>query len=443
MTSARPFVAKEIRALLPAWIASALAVAAAVLSGPSSHDLGLIAYGFGSVALGAQSIGHEYTHRTLALLLSQPSSRRRLLLLKLAVLMAMLLLLAAFAWLTLLRPGEQTWVLASLLNGLCLAPLLTMVARTPMAGVVFSGAAPLWLLVISRYVSAGVLWGSLLTLSAAAAAGGWRMFMRLEAIDGRDQDMRLPRLLRGWTDAAGAPSADAARARQPVWLLVKKELHLQQMTFAVAAVSGLFWLVEFAFTKMVPGYEGIPRDVITVLYGALLALLIGSLASAEERQLGTLEWQVLMPMPMWQQWAVKVGTALGLAAVFSFALPIVLAADHVSINGGYAGVIVFLTTGSLYVSSLCRTAFRALIVSGALVVGLSFLASVAPAVVPPAWSLTPRAVLVALVLWSALALWFGLENHRSGGQSVGRVCRQLLWMAGCLAFGIAAVTAIA
>ena len=435
MTSARPLVAKEIRALLPVWVASVLAIGAAVLGAPRSHELGLIAYGFGSVALGAQSIGHEYTHRTLALLLSQPSSRRRLLLLKLAVLTAMLLMLAAFAWLTLLRPGERTWILASLLNALCLAPLLTMVARTPLAGIVFSGAAPLWLLVISRYVSAGVLWGSLLTLSAAAAGAGWRMFMRLEAIEGRDQDMRLPRLLRGWTGAIDAPSAAAAGARHPVWLLVKKELHLQHMTFAVAVVSGLFWIAEFAFTKIVPGYEGLPRHVITVLYGALLALLIGSLASAEERQLGTLEWQVLMPMPMWKQWAVKVGTALGLAALFSFALPVVLAEGHVSINALHGGVIVLLTTGSLYVSSLCRTALRALIVSGALVVGLSFLASVWP----PAWSFPPLAALVALVLWSALALWFGLENHRSGEHSARRVCGQLLWMAGCVGLGAGVV----
>jgi ABC-type transport system involved in multi-copper enzyme maturation permease subunit len=437
-----PFAAKEFRALVPVWIASAVAITAAVLSGPLNHKLGLIAYGFGSVTLGAQSIGHEYTGRTLTLLLSQPWSRRRLLLLKLAVLTVMLLTLAAFAWLTLLKPGDQAWVFLSLLNGLCLAPLLTMVARTAMAGVVFSGAAPLWLLVISRFVSAGVLWGSMLTLSAAAAVAGWRMFMRLEAIDGRDQDVRLPRLLRGWTDAIDAPPADAAGARHPVWLLVKKELHLQQMTFAVAGVSGLFWVAEFAFTKIVPGYKGLPRDVPTVVSGALLALLIGSLASAEERQLGTLEWQVLMPMPMWQQWAVKVGTALGLAALFSFALPVVLAAGHVSINAMYAGVIALLTTGSLYVSSLCRTTLRALIVSGALVVGLSFLASVAAAVVPPAWSVPPLAALVALVLWSALALWFGLENHRSGEHSARGVCWQLLWMAGGTGLGAAAFAVV-
>ncbi len=437
----RPFLVKEIRALLPAWIAAAIAIGGAVLNGPRSHELGLVAYGFGSVTLGAQSIGHEYTNRTLTLLLSQPSSRRRLLLMKLGVLVPMLLMLTAFAWLTLLKPGDLFWVAASVLNALCLAPLLTLVSRTPMAGVVFTGAAPFWMMVISRYVSAGVFWGSTLTIYAAAAAIGWQKFMRLEAIDGRDPDVRLPRLWRRTTSMVEAPP-DTARARHPVWLLVKKEIHLQQMTFAVGCVWLVIWVGESVATRMIPGFVGLPLPIVSVLFGALLALLIGSLASAEERQIGTLEWQVLLPMSMWKQWAVKVVTALGLAALFSFALPVVLAEGHVSINALYAGVIVLLTTGSLYVSSLCRTALRALIVSGALVVGLSFLASVATAVVPTAWSFTPLAALVALVLWSALALWFGLENHRSGEHSAGRVCGQLLWMAGSLALGVAVVTAL-
>jgi ABC-type transport system involved in multi-copper enzyme maturation permease subunit len=432
----RPFVANEIRALLPAWIASACAIGAAVLTDPRSHELGLIAYGFGSVALGAQSMGHEYTHRTLTLLLSQPWSRRRILLLKLAVLSAMLLTLAAFAWLTVLRPGERPWIAASFLNGLVFAPLLTMLCRTPMAGVVFTGAAPFWILVISRHVSAGVLWGSTLAVSVVAAVASWRLFMRLEAIDGRDADLQLPRMFRRETRAIGAASADRSRMGQPVWLLVRKELHLQQMTFAVAGVSGLFWITEFGFTKMVPGYVGIPFYVVSVLFGALMALLIGSLASAEERQIGTLEWQLLLPMAMWKQWAVKVGTTLGLAALLSFALPIVLAAGHVSVNG-YAGAIVLLTVGSLYVSSLCPSTLRALMVSGALVISLSISASRAAV----AWSFTPLAALVALVPWFALVLWFAFENHRSAERGARRVFRQVMWMAGGLALGVAVVTA--
>ena len=41
-------------------------------------DLGLFAYVVGSLAIGAQSIGQEYTYRTLPILLSQPADRRRL-----------------------------------------------------------------------------------------------------------------------------------------------------------------------------------------------------------------------------------------------------------------------------------------------------------------------------------------------------------------------------
>ena len=55
--------------------------------------MGLLGFAFGSVALGAQSFGHEYSHRTLGLLLSQPVDRRRLFFYKLAVLSVMLVTL--------------------------------------------------------------------------------------------------------------------------------------------------------------------------------------------------------------------------------------------------------------------------------------------------------------------------------------------------------------
>ena len=57
----------------------------------------MLAYVLGSVALGALSMGHEYTGRTLTLLLSLPAHRRRLYLVKLGVLIAMLVTLGALA----------------------------------------------------------------------------------------------------------------------------------------------------------------------------------------------------------------------------------------------------------------------------------------------------------------------------------------------------------
>jgi hypothetical protein len=437
MTAAalRPFVAKEIRALLPAWLASACAIGAAVLNGPRSHDLGLIAYGFASVILGAQSIGHEYTHRTLMLLLTQPRSRRQILLLKLAVLIPLLLALTAFAWLTLLQPGEWPWVFASLLNAICLAPLLTMASRNPLAAVVFTGAAPVWLLVLTRYVGGRTVWGSMFAVSVIAAVGSWRMFMRLEAIDGRGAEMRLPPIVRRWIAATFAASTERRRTRHPVWLLVNKEFHLQQMTFAVACVWLLIWTVESLLTLMVPGFKGLPLPLVSILFGALLALLIGSLAGAEERQLGTLEWQALLPMAAWRQWTVKVATAFGLAAVLALGLPILLAGGHVGVSAWHVGVIVFLTAGSLYVSSLCRTTLRALIVSGPLMLalGMVLLRLGSPWGLPNALIAVPTALIVVLMLW------FAFENHRLAGHSAARVMRQAMWIAGGLGVGAAVV----
>jgi hypothetical protein len=178
------------------------------------------------------------------------------------------------------------------------------------------------------------------------------------------------------------------------------------MTFAVAGVSGLCWIAESALTRIVPNFVGIPLPVVSILYGALLALLIGSLASAEERQIGTLEWQLLLPMATWKQWAVKVGTTLGLAGLFSFGCTVVLAAGHVSVNA--AGGIIILTTGSLYVSSLCRSGLRALIVSAPVMLALSLLSLYSAEVYG-----SPRALLaVPFAGVVAPMLWFALENHR-------------------------------
>jgi hypothetical protein len=130
--------------------------------------------------------------------------------------------LSIVAGITLLRPTEIQWAFAGVLCSVFLAPLLTMLCRNPLAGVVFIGAAPMWMSELSKVVSAGVLWGGTLGVSVAAGVASWRLFMRLEAIDGRDPDVRLPRMLRRETRAIVAASADAARTRHPVWLLVKK-----------------------------------------------------------------------------------------------------------------------------------------------------------------------------------------------------------------------------
>jgi hypothetical protein len=478
-------VTKEIRALLPTWLACAVVLAlVAVLDQPRAYVAGVLACGFGAIALGALSTGHEYTHRTLTLLLSQPSSRARIFLVKFGVLTGMLLMLGTLAFGVLSNPAElnaafadywklnwarSTVLFLPLLCGLCVAPLLTMLCRNPLAGVVFTTVVPASMWVVSKAFALTqygwiatdapdidgftrtVFWWGMVGFCMVAALFDWLVFMRLEAIDGRDPEMHRPRWLGGRATTLTAVAADDARQTRdghPLWLLAKKELRLQQMTIVIAALYTAGWVLVSALAYMVPGWDEPPLAAVSVLYGALLALLIGSLASAEERHFGTLEWQLLLPLASGTQWIVKAGVTLGMAMLLSFALPALLSVGDMRPNPVHAGVIILLTTGSLYVSSLCTSGLRALVLSVAIVFGVTVLVGflfsarvAAPDLFDGRWPWIFVTVLVTGVL--ALALRFALENHRSAKQGAKRVFQQVMWMAGALTLGATVLSVVA
>src|SRR5688572_11114234 len=87
---------KEFRALVPMWLAIVVAMVAAEY-GWSTRALSAPVYFIGAVALGAQAIGHEFSHRTLSMMLTHPISRTRILLVKLGVLAVLLAALAGTA----------------------------------------------------------------------------------------------------------------------------------------------------------------------------------------------------------------------------------------------------------------------------------------------------------------------------------------------------------
>lgn len=416
-------VAKEVRALLPGWVGClVLVVGAGELAGlhRAFQMWPLLACFMGSVALGALSVGHEYSHRTLAALLSQPSGRARLFLFKQSVLAPMLLIVAGVGWTN--RSGADDVAAAliaiSLLCGLCVAPWLTMLTRNPLAGTVFAIEIPglVWLgaqLLFATELKLPAFWSVMLGASATAWLLGWRTFMRLEAIEGRGARVLWP--------LGGTAEVLPPRDRHPVWLLVKKELCLQQLSFAVVAFYCASWLI-FLVTGFLERTGRISSgadlfDGMTILYSGMLALLIGALASAEERQLGTLEWQVLMPMATWKQWAVKAGTALGLAVLLAVGVPALLlftAGIGVRTNELYALGVVSMTVIGLYMSSVCSSGLRAFLLSIPVVSVLWFI--IVFLTRPPRWPspllLVPLAALVGLVLWLAL------ENHRSAERRV-------------------------
>ena len=408
--SAAAALHKEVRALLPTFVATIATVLLATATSPYFRvRLLLLAVSVGSIGLGALSVGHEYAGRTLTLLLAQPVSRARHFATKAGVLLPFVLAVAAAVYFALPRdPQGQVFVnrgseLRAMLAlaplcAICLAPLLSMLCRSALAGIVFTLAiAGLFLLagdVIGTAIhgfrnpgaveafKVALVWRSLPVVCAAGAVATWLTFTKLQAIEGHSE-VALP----AWLRRAGAGALPARRVPNVWAALVRKELHLQQLTFVVVALyllaSGALWALRI----YAPEFPRIPTDALSMLYCGSLVVLIGAVASAEERQLGTLAAELLQPLAAWQQWAVKVATALTLALVLGIALPLVvnlLAADQsestrfvLRYAHRFIPPLLLLGGFALYVSSLCSSGIRAAIVSMPVIVSAAVYAMAA------------------------------------------------------------------
>jgi hypothetical protein len=482
-------VNKEFRAIAPAWVACLAMLVAADLMEPEWSLTSRIAFGLlGPAALGAFSMGHEYSGGTLSLLLSQPRRRERMLLVKLGVLASMLLTLSGVQLALGVRPPhEQTLVLAlPLLCGLFIAPWFTMLCRNSLAGIVFTLATPA-VVTVAGAIAAGVraaadpamaagaanvktavLWWGMFAVSAVAAVSSWRLFIRLEAIDGRGQAFRLR------SPGAGIPPTTTIRhsaTRSPLWLLMKKELRLQQLSFAVGVLYAFGWLVIWSGRSAVPYLSTSLLFALTALNGLAAPVLAGSVASAEERQLRTIEWHALLPMSARMQWAIKVGVTVGVACMLGLALPMGLATVTGSqeiregvrpfLTAGAGFTVILLSVMSLYVSSLCTSSLQALLWSVAVALGLMtfanswFLEGIRLGTgsrFNPFWSLrwwdwawdSGGRLFILLMLMSALAvllyagavgllLRYAHANHQSAERGSRRLGRQVLSLAMFLA----------
>lgn len=367
---------KELRALVWPFAATLLLVASFSLFGGDLEPLAIPAYYFGIVTLGALSVGHEYTYRTLPMVLAQPVSRVRLLRAKLIVLVPMLLIVLVLGAVTLpLEDEDSAIVLAWMpaVAALCLAPWLTMLCRNVIAGAVFSAGLPGGVWAVCELIALAVYgdtregdafrfalyWVAAAAVCAIGAIMGLRTFLTLEAVDGRDRPLQLPRWLRR------PPTAHAPAARQSAaWMLLKKELHLQRMTLVVAGL----YVCLFAVIRFVS--DSTTRDardvftIVSVFYAAMLAVLAGALSSAEERHLGTHDWQLMLPYSSSRQWMIKVAVALTLALLLAVGLPTLFASEFVASAGvGFLGWTLFITSCAIYVSSRSASGIQALLLS--------------------------------------------------------------------------------
>jgi len=292
------------------------------------------------------------------------------------------------------------------------------------------------------------VWYALVVLSAGSALGLWRAFGRLQSLDGGDDAIDLT--------PGTVSTSHALRRQNPIWLLIKKELRLQQLSFTVAA---LFVVI---FTSLSIQRADVPASLIPILYAWILAVLIGATASAEERHLRTLDAQLLLPMPASRQWLIKIGAVIALSLVLAILLPAGLAAalttSHITRSilqmlffSKFVLVLLGTTVVSLYVSTLCSSGIWALMIS------VPTALAAAAAVVPlgdqlqhylyslggrPDWRLIERLTLLLTLALFGIVLRLAFVNHRSADRSAARTVSQIAIAAGSvgLAAAILAVT---
>lgn len=444
----RASLSKEVRGQLLLWAACIAALTGALLRpGGLLMSAAVVAYVVGPLAIGAQTVGQEYGYRTMPMLLAQPIDRRRVYALKFLVAAAMMLSVAALASQVFVQemaaPGmwqRLSVQILPVLGGLLVAPWLTMETRNATAGVLFTASlasitylgalagVSFWFDVGERQAQSMILGPWVASLIAFSVVAGWlgaRRFTHLEVMDGTPGAIAFPRWSSGRTE----------RTHRPLRALLAKELHLQQLTFVLVAIFTPMSLLLVALQRAIPSWSDAPIPAIVLMYCVCLAIVIGALASADERQYGTLEWQLLQPSPAWRQWTVKVVVAFGLALLFGVALPALLlrfAPGHSPRLQDFAIDVLLLTACSLYVSSLATSGVRAMVLvlpagflSAAFIETVERILRWNRLVSSPVISSPQAREAVALLL----LLMFGFFNHRAIDRSATRIGVQVVVLA--------------
>jgi hypothetical protein len=378
-----PLLRKELRLILPAWLlALALAVLPAWLFWPAGQGnipqppgaLIFVPFSLGVFLLGITPFGGELSLGTFSALLAQPVPRRHLWLAK-TVLVAVALIIVfvalcisnqlrvdavlgtmkSTAWQhSFRRPGQPdkfflnlitetrqaalhaTWLIGSLSILAAFAGGLwtTLLFRQTSAAFWSTVLVPLALGLLTAKLLSGfsdgiVAVGLLLVLGLYAVAGviwAWRFFARVQDMQWTGGVVSLP----SWAGVAARPAEGVTtQSRKPLRALLRNELQLQYINLLIAGGLLVLHVGILLFRKINSDYlaahvswamicESLP------LLWLAVPLLVGSVAVAEERKLGTLESLLSLSTTRRFQFLVKLAVALALGVFFGAVLPITL-----------------------------------------------------------------------------------------------------------------------
>jgi hypothetical protein len=474
---------KELRVILPV----ILGCAASLLLSPAlpyeiRNSIIHLLYPLTCSAVFAFAFGHDYLHRTLTTALAQPIERRRIFWMRMALCITALLPLATvhfvtYCWSFIFNFGGSFFAWPSLwnvfilvfepiLNAICLAPCLTILSRSILFGTIISMTAPFALAVLVRVITLrlgfqdGVpLFFIAITASSVLLITGafltWRKFMTQEAIETDvaigANPRRRSRKVESQAQAENIESSP--RQYSPVWQLIKKEFMLQRLPIGISILA----------TAVVLLVSKDHAALLSLFYPATIIVLVGSIASADERRLGLIPSQVTHPISFRVQWLTKIAVSYMTAMLCGVALPCLAlisktdelknltASDLLTLSPLILGGPLLILSVTIYVSSISDNAIRAMLASlfviiiSTMAVGAAYnayaqqlwLQMADPAMVAVVES-EARAAYYAVELqfqtrsfvlstfgFIPLALYFAMENHRYLERNGGRLFRQV------------------
>jgi ABC-type transport system involved in multi-copper enzyme maturation permease subunit len=409
-------ILKEARTLLWPWCAVIIAGVLPLVQpsqwipwpswapGPSSAEpIGFIGFFLGIPLLAVLSLGNEFQHRTLSLLLTQPVDRMEIWGEKLSVTVVAVLsaaLVFFFGWRSALQldPQASAFLGACIIATIASATFWTLVARSTLGGIVLNWMVGYfvclfaWLYLPDRIRETGDFSSpaarsvvSIATIFLLCYAGamlwlGRRKLVRFQVTGGMAGDDLLmagpsvmPEALAGWF---------RCRPTGAVLNLIRKELRLLRPLWLITLLAVLYLTGLTAF-RLLPGQSGhgperqsLAPSVIALMAPVLsllglIVILAGSLSLGEERTSGTHSWHMTLPVSARRQWLTKLLMALFAAPVCAVLLPALVLIAGGSIFGspfmfvdvkampGLLLVVLLLSFASFWCASAVNGTVRA------------------------------------------------------------------------------------
>jgi ABC-type transport system involved in multi-copper enzyme maturation permease subunit len=461
---------KELRLLRDPFCLAVFLSAALAWLLRGSDTVGIVNFVFAGCAclLAASAFGSELDSRTMLSWLAQPVSRRKLWFEKMRILAVALILAAAAAMLSLkflYRGGDHVnfHELIRILGpeiviAFCSASLMPLISRNLIGGAALMVLMPLALPGGFFFICWGAAqfsshpdvpflqnlfqqhprWAIGLPAAIYCATVYWlgyRVFLNFQVIDSHSQEVKLPE---SWEAALGRPLKKLLPGyTNPVSSLIRKELQVQRVVYLIAFVAfAIFVLGTIAWKLTKSETANALRYTDAAIYIILIPILLGAISMADERNWGTIGWQLTLPISPLRQWLVKMGVSITSLILLGVILPALWFAvdpgfkgtnDRDLLDFALFGMAYLLAFGAfVFASSISLNALRAIIFALLLIIACAALMGLLGFYLPvllknsfPSWSpsrsgLTRMIVMIWLSSMFALVCCMSFFNFRSG-----------------------------